>query len=586
MSRISQLAQSFRGRLVVGYVLVIAIFAVAWLWSLYTPLTRAVVEQQERNLASVAYAGAELAAESEAAPQAIAERLVGESDLRVTIVAEDGVVLADSSSDPGAMGNHAERPEVAAALGGRLGSERRLSATEGREQLYVAVPAVLAGQDVALRASQPLSGVFRVAETVQRVGVILIPLSIVAAVAIATWASRAATVPVERLSASARLMADGNLGAPLPPVPTDLQTLSDALDSLRGEVRVRLDDLAAERETLRLVLDGLGDAVFLVETGRIAYANEAASRIFRAPPSGWRDKPFDEAGLPAALASAVSGSVASGEPVSTELSTDPTGQTLRVSTVPLPEPEHAGRILVVVQNVTERARLDRVRRDFVANASHELKTPVVGIRLLADSAKTAADDGDSEQALDFARRIAAEADRLERLVVDLLDLSRLEAAPADANVVGVRVALQNTVVGHSASATRKGLSLDLDLTGIEGLDVYVRSDPTDLAVALDNLLANAVAYTASGGVTVSAAADDETVHISVCDTGVGIPDEDLPRIFERFYRVDRARSRENGSTGLGLALVRHVVERSHGTIDVESALGAGSTFTMHLPRAV
>jgi signal transduction histidine kinase len=170
-------------------------------------------------------------------------------------------------------------------------------------------------------------------------------------------------------------------------------------------------------------------------------------------------------------------------------------------------------------------------------------------------------------------------------VVDLLDLSRLETTPAAGTITDVRSAVANTLAAHRAAAAAAGLSVETDDSTVAGQDVYVSAEPADVAVALDNLLANAVAYTERGGATVRIEADDIEVRIAVADTGVGVPAEHLPRLFERFYRVDGARSRDSGGTGLGLALVKHVAERSGGSVEIDSTLGTGTTVTLRLPRA-
>jgi len=273
-------------------------------------------------------------------------------------------------------------------------------------------------------------------------------------------------------------------------------------------------------------------------------------------------------------------------PFATELQADPLGRTLRLLVAPLDDATGEGRTLAVVSDITERARLDAVRRDFVANASHELKTPVAGIQLLAESAETAASDGDIETSLMFSRQIEAEAARLKRLVGDLLDLSRLDTAPEPGAITDVRAAVENALAGHRGAAARAGLVLEADLSAVRDVDVFAAADPTDVAVALDNLVDNALAYTAEGSVRIAVKTSSGSVTIAVSDTGPGIAPEHLPRIFERFYRVDRARSRDNGGTGLGLALVRHVAERSGGTVSVDSRVGSGSTFTLRFPRAV
>jgi signal transduction histidine kinase len=229
-------------------------------------------------------------------------------------------------------------------------------------------------------------------------------------------------------------------------------------------------------------------------------------------------------------------------------------------------------------------RLDRVRRDFVINASHELKTPTAGIMLLAESAGSAARDGDTAQALAFVAQIESEAAHLRSLVLDLLDLSRLESTPAEGTYTDVRRAIDLSLTGHRRAAGEKGLSVAIDDSATVGTDFVARADPTDVAIALDNLLANAIAYTESGGVTVRTRADSERVTIEIEDTGVGIPSEDLPRVFERFYRVDRGRARDTGGTGLGLALVRHVTERSGGSVMIDSEPGSGTRVTLRFPR--
>ncbi|MDP2401296.1 MAG: ATP-binding protein, partial [Actinomycetota bacterium] len=298
----------------------------------------------------------------------------------------------------------------------------------------------------------------------------------------------------------------------------------------------------------------------------------------------WRGKSVENAGLPASLTSATETTDDDRAIRISETGPDAAGRYLRIMAIPLNPTERFERTLVVISDITERTRVDQVRRDFVANASHELKTPAAAIQLLAESAGDAAADGDTDQALAFAAQIAEESRRLARLVADLLDLSRLEGAPTPDSVTDIRDAVANALLGHRIVASQRGLTLTVDDEQVRGADLYAHADPTDVAVAFDNLLDNAVKYTESGGVTVALQADDDVVRVSFADTGIGIPTEDLPRIFERFYRVDRARSRASGGTGLGLALVRHVIERSDGSVEVSSEPGGGSTFTVTLPR--
>ncbi len=581
MSRLHRLSGSLLARLVLGYALIAVVFAAAWLWSLYGPLTQAALNQQQRNLTAVAQAAALVAAQSTQTPGDVASQLVARTDLRLTIVAADGRILADSNFDPTAMENHLDRPEVAAALEGRVGVARRISRTEGQEELYVAVPASLGGQRIALRVSQPLAQIEQIAARSRSMGLALLAVALVVGVGIAVLTIGQATRPIAALSLTADRMADGDLTVEMPEVPTDLQGLADALTTLRDQMRMRLGALEAEKLTLKTALDGLTDAVLLLDGTTIQLANTSADRMFRMPAGGWRDTQVAQAGLPAAVEVAIGTHRAESSPVAVELESDPTGRVLRVLIAPLGR----GRTIVSVSDITERSRLERMRRDFVANASHELKTPAAGIRLLAQSVETAAGDGDVEQALTFACQIEAEAERLQRLVGELLDLSRLETAPAPGAITDLRLCVDNALISHRAAAARKNLDLSADFSAVQGSDVFAAAEPTDLAVALDNLLDNAIAYTPAGSVRVVVEAGEAEVILRVVDTGPGIAQKHQPRVFERFYRIDASRSRDGGGTGLGLALVRHVAERNGGSVSLDSDVGTGSSFAITLPRA-
>ncbi|MDO9108461.1 MAG: ATP-binding protein [Coriobacteriia bacterium] len=576
-------SDSYRVRLAVGYLLVVALFAGAWSWSLFGPLTSAIIEQQQSNLGAVARAGVQALGQTDATAQKTVDRLVAGTNLRMTIIAADGTVLADSEEPAAGMENHANRPEIAAALLGLTGTDRRVSNTQDVEQIYLAVPASFHGQKAALRVSESLARINDLAGSSRRVGLLALLAVLVVTIAVVTRLTAAATGPIERLSASARSMAAGDLDASVPSESRELSILSDALSELRTQMKQRISDLSAEEGNLRAVLNGLTDAVFLLHGEEVRFANSAASSLLRTSVGGWRGRRFSALGLPASIVSAVRD--AGDEPATTECGPDPQGRHLKLTVLPLNPSDQHTRTLAVITDITQLTNIDHVRRDFVANASHELKTPTAGIHLLAEAAATAAADGDMEQAVQFASQIAAESARLARLVSDLLDLSRLESAPQPGAMTDVREAVSNALIGHRSAAAAAGLALNYDENGADGQDAYALADPTDLAVALDNLLENAIKYTESGGITIKLAVDASMIRILISDTGIGIPAEDLTRVFERFYRVDRARSRDSGGTGLGLALVRHVVERSGGSVEVTSETDQGTTFALELPRA-
>lgn len=581
----SRWARSYRSRLAIGYLLVVALFATAWAWSLFGPLTNAVIQQQFEHLKAVSQAG-RLALESSGSPlEVVVDQLVEDTTLRVTVVDTAGTVLADNEAAPPLMDNHRDRPEIRAALSGLEGRDRRMSETQGMERIYIAIPATYQGRRVAVRVSASLEEVNSLAARARQTGLFLLIGALAIAGLIVTRLTAQASEPIERLTTAAQAMAAGNLNATVGDEAGDLRVLSEALRELQSQMRLRLEDVGAEKRNMRAVLDGLDDAVFLLHDERIRFANSAASRLFRTPVAGWRDLDIAEAGLPRSIVSVVHAHLDTEEVIEDEWGPDPSGRHLRLTIRPLNPTEEYRRTLVSVSDITERVRLDRVRRDFVANASHELKTPVAGIQLLADSAATAAEDGHTDQAVDFARQISSEAARLGYLVRDLLDLSRLENRPVPGSITDLREAIENALIGHRVAAQDRLLELGYDDSGARGRDAYVSADATDVAVALDNLLDNAIKYTEKGLVTVSLAVTSEHAEVTVTDTGIGIPARDLSRIFERFYRVDRARSRESGGTGLGLALVKHVVERSGGSVDVRSTEGRGSSFILRFRLA-
>jgi two-component system sensor histidine kinase SenX3 len=253
----------------------------------------------------------------------------------------------------------------------------------------------------------------------------------------------------------------------------------------------------------------------------------------------------------------------------------PGAKPARARAVPLAD----GATVLLLSDLSESYRLDRVRRDFVANVSHELKTPVAAIRALAETAATALQSDDLETAVRFVERLGTESARLAGLVSDLLDLSRVEAggelfrSMVDLDALMVEAAERGRLVGEVK---------EIDVI-VHETDIHIEADGSQLAMAVKNLVDNAVRYSEGGKVELSADTLGDLVTIRVADQGIGIPSDEISRIFERFYRVDKGRSRATGGTGLGLAIVRHVVENHGGHVGVESDLGVGSTFTITIP---
>jgi signal transduction histidine kinase len=313
------------------------------------------------------------------------------------------------------------------------------------------------------------------------------------------------------------------------------------------------------------MLDAMDIAVVLVEDDRVVYANPAARAILGAQ----ADRP-----VPAALTGLGEGKRSTQDIVIHH----PDYREIRCTAVALP----GTRSLILAQDVTEARRIDAIRRDFVANASHELKTPVAGILATAETLQDAIAE-DPQQARRFAETLAKEAARLSNLVQDLLDLARLEQPEAEqVSRLDLAAVVRRGVDEVRSTSVDRGLTIESVIAEV----VPVRGTERDIAQLTRNLLDNAVRYTPAGGrIDVALTVEDGKAVLRVSDTGVGIPQRDLPRIFERFYRVDRARARETGGTGLGLSIVRHIAESLGGSVMATSELGKGSTFTVRLPLA-
>lgn len=414
-------------RFVIVYLVVAIVFAACFAMFALNPINSKVVERQSSNLISTAQAEAN-ALEYVDDAQEFTKKAAEGSDLRITLIAQDGTVIADSEVDPATLENHLGREEVDDALHGKNGKAQRLSSTDDTNRLYVAVPATYQGERTALRVSEPSTVITTAADATRNTALIICGLGIIAFIAIALFTYRESKAPLKKF--------------------------------------------------------------------------------------------------------------------------------------------------------------DQVRSDFVANASHELKTPVAGIRLLSEAIRDASDVGDEKSLHLFIDRLDNEAERLQRLVIDLLDLSRLEEQQNSDRMprTDLHSTLTTSYLAHKGEAEDKGIDLVLDDRSTPSDNCYASIEPSDASLIFDNLIENAIMYTDEGSILVSLESRAHETVVAVKDTGIGIPQADQSRIFERFYRVNKARSREVGGTGLGLSLVRHAIERGNGSIEVDSAVGQGTEFTVHLPK--
>ncbi|MBI3669047.1 MAG: PAS domain-containing protein [Acidobacteria bacterium] len=511
---------------------------------------------------------------------------------RITVISADGRVLADSAHDPEAMENHAGRPEIRQALASGEGRSVRHSDTLDRDLVYLALRQQPAGgQAVVLRLALPLK---RIDEALAEIRWRLAGASLVillVAGTIALGVSRAFSARVRRLEAFSRRVADGDF-RPLP-----LERRGDELTALTrslNETAARLDQtirtLTDERNRSAAILRSMVEGVAVISAEeRILFCNEAFARILGLQAGKSEGRRLVEVTRQAELLGVVKQVLAGREGVRSWLVMGTVRpRSFAVTAAPIAAAganagtEATAGAVLVLHDISELRRLERVRRDFVANVSHEFKTPLTAIQGFAETLLAGALE-DQENRPRFLEIISEHARRLGRLTDDLLKLAQIEAEQMELDFRAVSVAelIEGCVETTRLRAEQKQLTLAAECP--DGLPA-VGGDRARLAEVLQNLLDNAVQYTPAGGrVTLRARAAEREVIITVSDTGIGIPQADQERIFERFYRVDAARSREVGGTGLGLSIAKHIVEAHGGRIWVESTVGQGSDFHFSIP---
>jgi two-component system phosphate regulon sensor histidine kinase PhoR len=520
--------------------------------------------------------------------QPLVERYARVLQARITVIAVDGTVLGDSERDPASvreMESHAARPEVSTALAGGVGRDVRRSATLGVEMLYVAVP--LEGSSRprgAIRLALPLTEVARLRAATRQAVVVGAVLAIAVALAAGLFVSRRVTRPVVAMQAIARRMAAGDFDQRVPVTGHDeVAELGAALNRMALSLGEKVETLEAERAEVAAILDRMVEGVVALDArGRVLLVNPAARGILgvEADPAV-EGRPLLEVVRQKTLADLAAACRAGSAQRELDLG-PPLDRTLRVHAVPVPFSRHATGVLLVLHDVTELRRLERVRAEFVSNVSHELRTPLTAIRGYLETLLDGALE-DRVHARRFLETAHAHAERLGRLVDDLLQLSNVETGKVRLRLESLELA--DVAAGVVAMFERAAAARRLRVVNAVGGDLRVKADRDRLVQILVNLVDNAVKYTADEGrVTLDATRrPDGAIEVSVGDTGIGIPSTELPRLTERFYRVDKARSRELGGTGLGLAIVKHLVHAHGGELAIESELGKGTTVRFTLP---
>ncbi len=519
----------------------------------------------------------------------LADELAPRAHGRVTFIDSAGTVIGDSEVAPGDLErveNHRDRPEVAAALAGRSQSSMRFSATIQKRLMYAAIPMSLPGgaRGVA-RLAVPIDEVAASVDAVRHIMWASLAIALLVALVASSTVAQVLSKAMRGMTEVARRMAGGDLTVRVRPTGQDeIAELGRTLDVMATNLAATLTALRGERDLLGLILQSMREGVLVLDhDGRMLLVNPALRGTLGIP-ADTEGRAALELIRNAELSSILSRAQAAVGPISGEIeTTGPRPRRLLVHAAPLPmvNGKHQG-LLTVFVDVTETRRLETLRKDFVANVSHELRTPITAVRSAVDTLRLTL-SGDPSASERFVDIIDRNAQRLGALVEDLLDLSRLESKDyrPEAKPVPLRTVADQALTLLRARIEEKkvdvGNEIDAELPP-------ARADRRAVEQVFTNLLDNAVKYCPAGArVSLRAQQTERGLRVEIADTGPGIEPRHLPRLFERFYRVDSGRSRDMGGTGLGLSIVKHLVETMGGAIGVESTPGRGSTFWFTLP---
>jgi two-component system phosphate regulon sensor histidine kinase PhoR len=507
-------------------------------------------------------------------------------EARITLIDSQGVVLADSEFNPQKMDNHNQRPEIQAAKLNGIGESRRFSNTLNTTMQYIAVPTLNEANQLGyIRTALSTQRINEEINYLRRVIIIATSLTAIIALFVGYWLAMSFAQPLRQMTLIANNFAQGRYQLRIPSHRRDeIGDLARSLNQMADTSAQRFNNLASERDLLATILKSMNEGVITVDNeGIIQHINAAAARMLRNRPDQSLGQTLDQIEGTKVLHKAWEKCLyqQSSYTQQIQLRGYAFARHYQLHVSLLKESREGGAILVL-QDITEVQRIDRMRADFVANASHELKTPITAIRGFAE---TLLDGGDVDAKLirRFMRKIHSQSLRLSDLVSDLLALSRLESNDeAYEEAVDLIDIVVKVCTNLQSVAQSQDISLKLHTTKDHYLPIL--GDDKALNQLVTNLVDNAIKYTPEGGqVDVYLQLDDQHLVFAVKDTGIGIAPADQERIFERFYRVDKARSREVGGTGLGLAIVKHIVQSHQGKLQVISELGEGTRFEVRLP---
>ena len=524
---------------------------------------------------------------------AFCKRLGEDENTRITLIAADGRVLGDSHANIGDLGNHGDRPEVLQAFQGPIGVAVRHSASLGYRLMYLALPVRIDGNTIIIRTSRSVKAIDAVLSRTSRTLLILGAIFFVAALYAAASTGQWIRKPLQRLMTVASALAAGDLEARADVfAPDEFRILGQTLNSMAANLTQRIDSIQRQRDEYQSVLAGMSEAVIVLD-GKLTVleTNRAAERIFMQDRKRMIGLPLLKAVRNLALNEFAEKLLTSEQSMSDEFTlhlNENSGRMLyiQVHGASLPQHEHAerqAREVLVFTDITGIKQSEQIRKDFVSNVSHELKTPITSIKGFVETLMDGASE-DTALLQRFLGIILKQADNMHAIIEDLLQLSRLDERSLSMAQTMVDLNEVIEIASEKIKESAREKNMQFSLEGVSGMEVQGNQGLLEQAVF--NLLDNAVKYSEPKGVIrATLRREGGEGVITVLDSGVGIPEEDLPRIFERFYRVDKARSRETGGTGLGLAIVKHIVHVHGGRVLVESTFGEGSAFSIFLPLA-
>ncbi len=493
-------------------------------------------------------------------------------DTRITVIAPDGRVLADSEMDPALMENHKNRDEVKQALKNGIGKSMRFSYTLKDRMLYVAMPLEKNGKIIAiLRVSVFLRQVNSLLEQLQKSIAGISLLIVILSLAVSYFFARTFAGPINSLASGAREIASGNFGVKVPSEGKgEFKELADSFNNMSTEIKTLFEELNFRTEELDGVISSMKEGLLLADDKeKILMCNESFKKIAQdEAPEGKRSwEVLKSMKFNDLFARSIKDKTSITEQIDINQ---------RIYLVSAAYLQNRNEIMAVFNDITEISRVEKIKKDFVSNVSHELKTPLTAIKGFVETMESSVDE-ENRHYLDIIKK---NTERVINIVNDLLLLSELEEKGIVEEKVDLMQSINTAIKLFEQKAKDKGI--EITLKNEENIPM-IKGDSFKLEQAFINLIDNAVKYTEKGRITINLKNQDNNVTVEIQDTGIGIPEEHLPRIFERFYVVDASRSRKMGGTGLGLAIVKHIALLHRGEIKVDSRYGAGTKFILTLP---